>query len=67
MEEAVPEEPEVEQTESDAPNVQVKAPLRRANRVPTFEFTGAQWDAFLARACTPQHETEQEPRKGRVA
>jgi hypothetical protein len=67
MEEPVPEEPEVEQTESDAPNVQVNAPVRAADRVPTFQFTGAQWDAFLARACTPQHETQTEPRAGSAA
>ena len=57
--EAAPEEPAVAQAESGVPTV--------PDRVRTFEFTGAQWDAFLARACTPQHDPQTEPRAGRVA
>jgi hypothetical protein len=61
--EAVPEELEVGEAMPEAP----KVPVRRAARVPTFEFTGAQWDAFLARACKPQPESQKEPPAGRVA
>jgi hypothetical protein len=57
--EAVPEEPEVGEAMPEAP----KVPVRRAAGVPTFEFTGAQWDALLARACKPPVE----PPTGRVA
>jgi hypothetical protein len=35
------------------PRIVAELPVKRTNGVPTFEFTGAEWDAFLARACKP--------------